>query len=187
MQRFAKPTTNPLIDSPPFCLEEKIRLSGMWYGLCAVAVGLAILVVWQWLAPWPSRVVPPLTTLLIVSVGSGACYALVRFALHWGARIVVTQNYAPVGRVHPAATGELPRTAFLVVLLAPGLVCALGYTLAAKMFAAFGPEFRLAVAVIGGVAIRDLRAAYCVMRLSSSLWFKERRGGLDVLRLLERK
>ncbi|MCA1960622.1 MAG: hypothetical protein LDL33_07480 [Desulfomonile sp.] len=187
MKRLSQPSVNPIIDSPPFCIQEKVRLSETWSALSAVAVGVAVLASWQWLAPGPSRGVPSLTLLLIVSVSSGGCYIAVRFVSYWTARIVVTQTHAPVGRVHPAASGELPRTAFFIVLLAPGIVCALCYTLVANAAAAFGPEFRLAVAVIAGVAVRDVRAAYHVMMLPSSLWFKEKRDGLEALQLLDKK
>jgi hypothetical protein len=181
MPRSTNPANNPLIDSPPFRLEEEIRLSETRSGFWAVVAGLLVLVALQVLTPRHAGRLPSLTMLLTISLAAGASYVLVRYVSYWIARIVVTQMYAPIGRVHPAASGELPRTAFLCVLLAPGIVAALACTIAAKAGAAFGPEFRLAVAVVIGVALRDLRAAYRVLLVPASRWIKEKRNGLEVL------
>lgn len=185
MQRSAQPTTNSIIDAPPFCLEQEIRFSEVWSGFWALAAGLGVLAALQLLKPWPAGPLPSLALLLTVSIGCGACYLGVRFVSYWTARIVVMSSYPPVGRVHPAASGELPRTAFLCMLLAPGIVCALGCAVAAKVAAAFGPEYCLAIAVVTGVTLRDLRAAYRVLLLPGSRWIRERRSGLEVLRLVD--
>lgn len=185
MPRYTTPVTNPLIDSPPFHLEEELRLSDAWSGLWAAVAGLLVLTAFQVIKPQPEGGIPALATLLTISFAAGVSYVLVRYVSYWVARIVATQIYAPIGRVHPAASGELPRTAFLCVLLAPGIVAALACAVAINSGAAFGPEWRLVVAVVIGVATRDLRAAYLVLLVPAERWIKEKRDTLEVLRLLD--
>jgi hypothetical protein len=135
-----------------------------------------------WLFTNASWKVPSLAVLLTWSFGVAALYVAVRFAAYWCAWSAVIRRYPLVRGVHPAARGELPRCAFIVVVLAPLSICSAVLLVLSKGGTAFSPEIWLALAVAVGISVRDLRIARHLVFLAPDRWIKETPGGLDALR-----
>ncbi len=152
--------------------------SALWVGL----VGLAVLCLFPWLFANASRKVPSPAVLLGWSFGAAAFYVAVRFVAYWCAWAAVIRRYPLVRGVHPAARGQLPRYAFLAVVLAPLWLCGAVLLFLSKGGTAFSPETWLALAVVAGISVRDLRIAMHLIFLAPDRWIKETRGGLTTLR-----
>ena len=176
--------TNP-IDPPPFYLDGEIRLgmSGNW--LLGVLFGVAVILFLAKAFPHPARPFPSLALLMVVSVTTASFYLGVRFIAYWVVWLRATRKYTSIRGVHPTGRGELPRNAFLAVLLAPLLACVPACALLIAFGPGFGPETWLAIALTAALAIPDLRAARQVFARDGSCWIKETRNGLDVLRRVD--
>lgn len=175
-------TVNPGVAPPPFFLAGEIRLSLSFAAAFSIVLGAGVLGIFLLLFPPLDHMIPSLLSLMVVSVGSGCLYLVVRFAAYWTAWFRVSRKYPLVGTVHPAARGELPRDHFLFVLSAPtALLIPTWGVLAGKGWGAT-PELWLSIAVVGGIALRDLRAAWRLLFLDPACWVKETRLGLEILK-----
>ncbi|MEW6136790.1 MAG: hypothetical protein AB1733_01055 [Thermodesulfobacteriota bacterium] len=174
------PTSLPL-DPPPFFLEDEIVLPSRGLGLYALLVGLLILIALRLLFP-VTGLLPSLSQLMVISVGTVAIYLFVRFFGYWIAWVVVIRSYPASGGIHPAARGELPRNVFLVVLLLPiGIfvpICAIY----CWKTSGFPPEMWLVVSLVISLSVRDVIAVSGLVFNDGQTWIKESDRGLDVLR-----
>jgi hypothetical protein len=173
------------LDPPPFFLETEIRLVFPGLGLYTTGVGLLVLTAFRSTFPGHYQPLPSLTILLVTSVVSVGFYYGVRLLSYWCVWAWVIRKHPPVGRIHPAARGELPRNAFLFVLLCP---CSAFIPLCAFLYiqtGAFRPELWLAVAVAAAISIKDLRAVWHLSSIDPSRWVKETSSGMDVLKLID--
>ena len=174
------------LDPPPFFLEGEIRMGGSGFGLSALAVGVLMVVFFPVLFEDASQPLPSLSLLVVVALVAASFYFGVRFLAYWGIWLRAIGNHAYNGGIHPAARGELPRNAFLLVLLAPlASFLAVGLVIW-RLGIGIRPEFWLAAAVATSISLRDLKAAWHVMQLDSECWIKEKRHGIDVLRPVQR-
>jgi len=174
------------LDPPPFFLEKEIRLSASLPGLSPVLAGVLILVAYSLLMPHLQQSVLPFWRLLGVSVAAGGGYLVCGLFSYWAGWLWITKRHPVVGGIHPAARGELPRNVFLVSLLVPGAAVLTACLLAAKMGMGFGTELWLAVAVVAGNVLGDLRAAWHLASVKPACWVKRTPLGLDVLRPVDR-
>lgn len=170
------------LDPPPFFLAREIRLSHSFAGLAPVLVGLLILSVYGLVFYNPCQSVQPFWRLVGVSVAAGSLYLIARFFSYWAAWLWVTRLHSVVGGIHPTARGELPRNAFLAVFILPGTVLLVACLLGTLIAQGFGPELWLAVAVVAGNVLGDLRGAWHLAFVQSTCWVKQTQAGLDVLR-----
>ncbi len=176
-------TSLPL-DPPPFFLEQEIRISFKGLSVYATCVGLLVLVVLRSIFPGAYNPLPSLIALIVTSAGSAGYYHGVRLLSYWLVWAWVIRRYPSTGGIHPAARGELPRNAFLIVLLSPCLgfvpLCAVLY----GIYNGFRPELWLCIAVGAALSVGDMRAVWHLMFIDSSRWLKETTTGMDVLRLV---
>lgn len=170
------------LDPPPFILERHVSLpvtrSAMW----AVVLSSLLLVGFRVLFAHTGRSIPPLLWLMAASITAAGLYLGVRFITYWAVWSRVVRTYPLVGRTHPAARGELPKRSFVFVLVIPIATCiALGVVLI-YLGSGFSPELVLAMAVVAGVALRDVRALGHVLFLECSYWIRDTPAGLEVLK-----
>jgi hypothetical protein len=119
---------------------------------------------------------------MIASVTAASLYLGVRFITYWVVWSRVVRRYPLVGRTHPAARGELPKRSFLFVLVIPITACiALGAVLL-YVGSGFTPALVLSMAVVAGIALRDVRAFRHVLFLECSYWIRDTPAGLEVLK-----
>jgi len=170
------------IDPPPFFLEREILFDRSRAWISTLGVGLLFLAPFLLLFDRPGGAFPSLGRLVVASFAAGTFYLGVRFLSYKGLWWAVGRAHEPVRGIHPAARGELPRNAYLIVLLAPLMAFVPGCWLIFRSNRGLGPELWLAIAVIAGSALTDLRAARHVLSMESSCWIKETPRGLDVLR-----
>jgi hypothetical protein len=169
------------LDPPPFFLEGEIRLSGLRLNILCSAVGLGALLALRFLLPDPVNPLPSLTILIVSSVGAATFYFGVRFVTYWAVWRKISGTYRQSGGRYLGANGELPKNAFLLVFMAPLTAFAVLCLILAGGHGGFAPDWWVAVAVVAGLAFRDLKAAWQVLLLEPSLWLKETSRGLDVL------
>lgn len=173
------------LDPPPFFLDGEIRVGGSKSALSAVALGILILLLYPVLFDEPRQALPPMSLLLVAALVAASFYLGVRFLAYWVIWLRAIGRHSYTNGIHPAARGELPRNAFLVVLLAPLasflLIGVLIWAIGIRLW----PEFWLAVAVAFSISVADLKAALHVARLDSGCWIKENRHGIDVLRPID--
>ena len=175
------------LDPPPFLLEKEIRLSDSFVGLGPVMAGVLILGAYVLLFHNPRQSILPFWHLMGVSAAAGGLYLVGGLFSYWAAWLWVTTRHSVVGGIHPAARGELPRNVFLAVLLVPGAAVLTACLLASRAEQGFAPELWLAVAVVAGNVLRDLRAAWHLVSEQPACWVKRTRRGLDVLRPVDRR
>ncbi|MFH1117732.1 MAG: hypothetical protein V1792_27750 [Pseudomonadota bacterium] len=177
-------TSLPL-DPPPFFLEREIRLPWKGLGVYSTCVGLAVLCGFRLFFPGIHTPLPSLISLIVVSAGSAGFYHGVRLLAYWLVWAWVLRRYPLSGGIHPAARGELPCSAFLLVLLSP----CLGFVpLCAAMYGSLGgfrPELWLCAAVGAALSVKDLRAVRHLLFIDRSRWLKETVSGMDVLKLVD--
>ena len=171
------------VDPPPFFLEDEIVLPSRGLALYALVVGLLILIALRLLSvvTYP---LPSLSRLMAFSVGTGLLYHSIRFVSYGIAWAAVKRSYPLSGGIHPAARGELPRNAFLLVLLLPAatfIPLCVGYVFEGK---GFGPEMWLVVAVLASLSLRDITAGWNLLFCNSDTWVKAHERGLDVLKFV---
>ncbi len=174
------------LDPPPFFLESEIRVGGSGFGLTALGVGVLMVVSFPMLAGKPSQPLPSLSLLVVVALVAASFYIGVRFLTYWIIWLRAIGSHSYNDGIHPAARGELPRNAFLIVLLAPLTSFIVIALLIWRLGVDFRPEFWLAVAVAVSISLRDLKAAWHVIHVEPDRWIKETRHAIDVLRPVDR-
>lgn len=171
------------VDAPPFLLDDEIVLPSRSLALYALVVGLLILIALRLLFV-VSFPLPSLGRLVAFSVGTALLYHCIRFVSYWIAWGVVTRKYPLTRGIHPAARGELPRNAFLLVTILPSAafvpLCG-AYVLAGN---GFGPEAWLVVSVVASLSIPDVSAGWNLVLCSPDTWIKSSERGLDVLKFV---
>ncbi len=170
------------LDPPPFFLEGEIRLSGPYINISCAAFGLTCLLAFRMFLPSPSRPLPSLSLLMMSSVGAGVFYFGIRFATYWAIWRTISGNYRQKGGRYLGANGELPKNAFLLVFITPLAAFAALCLILAGSGGELAPGWWVAIAVVAGIASRDLKAAGHVLFLDSARWLKETTRGLDVLK-----
>ena len=170
------------LDPPPFFLEGEIRLSGSYMNASCVAMGVIVLLAFQLFLPDPVRPLPSLSLLMMTSVGAALFYFGIRFVAYWAIWRKISGNYRQKGGRCLGANGELPKNAFMVVFMSPLAAFGVLYLILADPSGALGPGWWVAIAVVTGIAFRDLRAAWHVLFLDQARWLKETSRGLDILR-----
>lgn len=174
------------LDPPPFFLEGEIRVEGTGFGLSALALGVLMVVSYPVLFGGADQPLPSLSLLVVVALVAASFYFGVRFLAYWGTWLRAIGRHSYNGGIHPAARGELPRNAFLVVLFAPLASFMVVGLVIWRLGLGVRPEFWLAAAMAVSISLRDLKAAWHVMRLDPECWIKETRHGIDVLRPVDR-
>ncbi len=171
------------VDPPPFLLEDEIVLPSRSLALYAIVVGLLILIALRLLFV-VSYPLPSLGRLMFFSVGTALLYHCVRSISYWTAWARVTRKYPLTRGIHPAARGELPRNAFLLISILPSATffpLCVAYVIAGN---GFGPEAWLVVAVVASLSIPDMSAGWNLVFCSPDTWIKSNERGLDVLRFV---
>jgi hypothetical protein len=169
------------LDPPPFFLEKEVRLRFAGGGALGLLVGTMVVVVSRIVSLDPAGSTPSLAPLMAVSFAVGFFYLGTRFLAYSLTWLTVTRKYPLIGRIHPAARGELPRKPFLLVLLVPGATVVPVCVALAAAVPALVPVLWLAIAVAARLAAPDLQAAWKVLGADPSCWIKETKIGLDVL------
>lgn len=170
---------------PPFYLETEIRHGSTWGSLLSLAVGLGVLLSYLALL-WPSDVAYlSLGRFMLFAFSAGCWYLTVRFVSYWGSWGFAAQKYQVIGTVHPASRGELPRNWFILVRVAPSIALTLLLVLMYLVGIVCGPEVWLAIAVVSGTVLRDLKAVWRLMRVNAESWILQTKSGLDVLRPID--
>lgn len=170
----------------PFLLEKQIPQDELWGWVVSTLIGLVVLTVFWLLIPREPVRIPALERLVIVSVGAGGFYLGIRFLAYWATWVTQARRRKPTAGLQPGAHGELPRNAFILVLSAPGISSALMLGAIALWGLGSAPEFGLAVSVVAGISVPDLRAIHHLLPINSEYWIKQTSGGLDVLKLIDR-
>ncbi len=170
------------LDPPPFFLEGEIRLSGSRMNITCAAVGLTVLLALWIFLPDPAKPLPSLTVLVMSSVGAAAYYFSVRFVAYWATWRRISGTYRQTGGRYLGANGELPKNAFLFVFMAPLAAFTVLCLISVGPRGWLGPCWWVAIAVVAGLAVRDLKAAWQVRFLDPTRWLKETSRGLDVLK-----
>jgi hypothetical protein len=109
-------------------------------------------------------------------------YVGIRFITYWAVWTHVVRTYPLVGRTHPAARGELPKRAFLFVLVIPVTASLSLCAALLHITSGLAQVLVLPIAVIAGIALRDMRALGYVLFLECSYWVRDTPAGLEVLR-----
>jgi hypothetical protein len=180
--RLTQGVSSTPLDPPPFTLEKHVSLPVTRSALWAVVLGSLLLVGSRFLFVGTSRSIPPLIWLIVASVTSAGLYLGIRFITYWVVWSRVVRTYPLVGRTHPAARGELPKRSFLFVLVIPFAACMAIGAVVFHVSSASRPVLVLAVAVVAGMALRDLRALGHVLFLECSCWIRDTPAGLEVLK-----
>jgi hypothetical protein len=170
------------LDPPPFFLEGEIRLSGTYLNVSCAAVGLIVLLAFRLSLPDPVGSLPSLSLLMMTSVGAAVFYFGIRFATYWTIWRKISGNYRQKGGRYLGANGEMPKNAFLAVLIVPSAAFGVLYLILADPSGMPGPGWWVAIAVVAGIAFRDLKAAWQVLFLDRARWLKETSRGLDILK-----
>ncbi|MGB6066555.1 MAG: hypothetical protein WBG50_17260 [Desulfomonilaceae bacterium] len=170
-------------DLPPFSLEGEIRLNGWRLGVSSAGTALAVLLALRLFLPLPVRPLPSLTLFMLTSVGTAVFYFGVRLVTYWVVWHRISGNYPQKGGRYLGANGELPRNAFLPVFVVP-IASFLSLCLVLiDGSGPLGPGWWVAIAVVAGLAFRDLKAIRHALFLDPTLWLKETPRGLNVLKL----
>jgi hypothetical protein len=170
------------LDPPPFFFEGEIRLSGSYMNLSCAALGFIVLLAFRLFLPDPVRPLPSLSLLLMTSIGAAVFYFGIRFVTYWAIWRKISGNYRQKGGRYLGANGELPKNAFLAVFMAPLAAFGVLYLILADPGGVLGPGWWVAIAVVAGIAFRDLKAAWKVLFLDQARWLKETPRGLDILK-----
>jgi hypothetical protein len=170
------------LDPPPFLLEGEIRLSGTYMDISCAAMGVIVLLALRLFLPDPLGPLPSLSLLMMTSVGAAVFYFSIRFVTYWAIWRKISGNYRQEGGRYLGANGELPKNAFLMVFLAPSTAFVVLYLILADPGGILGPGWWVAIAVVAGIAFRDLTAAWHVLFLDQARWLKESSRGLDILK-----
>jgi hypothetical protein len=170
------------LDAPAFFLEGEIRLSGSYMNVSCAAMGLIVLLAFRLFLPYPVRPLPSLSLLMMTSVGAAVFYFGIRFVTYWAIWRKISGNYRQKGGRYLGANGELPKNAFMMVFLAPSAAFGVLYLTVADAGGVLGPGWWVAIAVVAGIAFRDLKAAWHVLFLDQARWLKETSRGLDILK-----
>jgi hypothetical protein len=170
------------LDPPPFVLEGEIRLSGSYMNVSCAAMGLIVLLAFRLFLADPVITLPSLSLLMMTSVGAAIFYFGIRFVTYWAIWRKISGNYRQKGGIYLGANGELPKNAFLMVFMAPLATFGLLFLILADPSGVLGPGWWVAIAVVAGIALRDLKAAWHVLFLDQARWLKETSRGLDILK-----
>lgn len=173
------------LDPPPFYLEGEVRVGVQRGGVLGLAVGLVILLVFLALSTHASVAGASLSRLIIVSGAAAVFYLSVRLLLFWAVWFRAVRKHRGIVGVNPAARGELPRNGYLLVSILPLVAFVVACVVGSRWVADPGPAVWLAMAVIAGIALRDLTAAWHVMFVAPYCWVKETGSSLDILRPVE--
>lgn len=170
------------LDPPPFLLEGEIRLSGTYMDISCAAMGVIVLLALRLFLPDPLGPLPSLSLLMMTSAGAAVFYFGIRFVTYWAIWRKISGNYRQKGGRYLGANGELPKNAFLMVFLAPSAAFGVLYLILADPGGVLRPGWWVAIAVVAGIAFRDLKAAWHVLFLDQARWLKETSRGLDILK-----
>jgi hypothetical protein len=170
------------LDPPPFFLEGEIRLSGSYMNVSCAAMGLIVLLAFRLFMPDPVRPLPSLSLLVMTSAGAAVFYFGIRFVTYWAVWRKISGNYRQKGGRYLGANGELPKNAFLMVFMAPSAAFGVLYLILADSSGVLGAGWWVAIAVVAGIAFRDLQGAWHVLFLDHARWLKETPRGLDILK-----
>ncbi len=170
------------LDPPPFLLEGEIRLSGTYMDISCAAMGVIVLLALRLFLPDPLGPLPSLSLLMMTSAGAAVFYFGIRFVTYWAIWRKISGNYRQKGGRYLGANGELPKNAFLMVFLAPSAAFGVLYLILADPGGVLRPGWWVAIAVVAGIAFRDLKAAWHVLFLDRARWLKETSRGLDILK-----
>lgn len=180
--RPAQDVSSLPLDPPPFILEKYVSLPVTRSALWAIGLSSVILLGYRLLFAETGGPIPSLLWLMSASISGAGLYLGIRFITYWAAWTHVVRTYPLVGRTHPAARGELPKRSFLFVLVVP---VATSLSLCAALFhitSGLAQVLVLPIAVIAGIALRDMRALGHVLFLDGSYWIRDTPAGLEVLR-----
>ncbi|MDQ7784894.1 MAG: hypothetical protein RDU20_18570 [Desulfomonilaceae bacterium] len=172
------------LDPPPFFLEREIRLTFRGLGVYSTGVGIAVLLVLRAAFPGIYDPLPSLVSLLAISACSVGFYHGVRVFSYWLTWGWVIRRYPSIGGIHPAARGELPRNAFLTVLLSPSIGFVPLWVGLYWLYEGFRPEIWLCTAIWAASSMGDLRSVRHLVSVDPSRWIKDTPTGMDVLRLI---
>lgn len=170
------------LDPPPFYLMGVVRIGVPRGGVFGFAVGLAILLLFVVLNTNASEVGGSLGRLTIASAAAAIFYLGARKLIFWVVWLAALRKNQASGAVNPAARGELPRNGYLLVSVLPLVAFVIACVAGSRWVADPGPGMWLAVAVIAGIALRDLTAAWRMMFVPRYCWIKEKGSSLDILR-----
>lgn len=127
-----------------------------------------------------------LAALLAISAIVAVCY----FGIRWiGFRAAHNRARTGAGADSKSqgvdTSRELPRNAYLAALLVPAMVlpCTAGLFFAFRWLGAV--ELALAIGVTAALAVRDVEAAFRLLRIDKEYWIAGTTKGLDVLRPFE--
>ncbi len=157
-------------------------MSGSRMNISCAAIGLIVLLGFRLFLPDPDRPLASLSLLMMSSVGAAVLYLSIRLVAYWAIWRKVSGNYRQKGGRYLGANGELPKNAFLLVFMVPLAAFASLYLILAGRGDGLGPGWWVAIAVVAGIAFRDLKAAWHVLFLDQARWLKETPRGLDVLK-----
>jgi hypothetical protein len=170
------------LDPPPFYLEGVVWVGVPRGGAFGFAVGLAILLLVVVLNTTPSGAGGSLGRLMVASIAAAAFYLGARKLIFWVVWLAALRKNQASGAVNPAARGELPRNGYLLVSILPLVAFVIACVAGSRWVTDPGPGMWLAVAVIAGIALRDITAAWRVMFVPPYCWIKEKGSSLDILR-----
>jgi hypothetical protein len=170
------------LDPPSFFLEGEIRLSGWYVNVSCAAVALVVLVAFRLCLAGVERPLPSLSRLTMIAVGAAVFYFGIRFVTYLAIWRKISGNYRQKGGRYLGANGELPKNAFLMVFMTPLAAFGVLYLTLAGLGGVLGPGWWVAIAVVAGIAFRDLKAAWHVLFLDRARWLKETSRGLDILK-----
>jgi hypothetical protein len=180
--RPAQDVSSLPLDPPPFILKKYVSLPVTRSALWAVGLSLVILLGYRLLFAGTGRHVPSLLWLMMASVAGAGLYLGIRFITYWVVWTHVVRTYPLVGRTHPAARGELPKRSFLFVLVIP-VTTSLSLCFALfHITSGLAQVLVLPIAVIAGIALRDIRALGHVLFLEGSYWIRDTPAGMEVLK-----
>jgi hypothetical protein len=180
--RLAQDVSSTPLDPPPFTLEKHISLPVTSSAIWALGLSCLLLIAYRLLFAETGRPIPSLLWLMVASIVGAGSYLGIRFITYWMVWTQVVRTYPLVGRTHPAARGELPKRSFLFVLIIP---IAASLSMCAAIYHVSSSSFQvlvLQIAVIAGIALRDMRALRHVLFLENSYWIRDVPAGLEVLR-----
>lgn len=109
-------------------------------------------------------------------------YMFVRRVTYRAIWLWVSRSYPLVGRIHPAARGELPIGKYLVVLIFPWIASIATFGAVIITGLAKWPEIGLFAMLFLIVALEDVWALFHCLRADRNSWIMETNSGLETLR-----
>ncbi len=169
------------LDPPPFFLNGEIKLPATRCVVDFLTGAVPILLFMALIFRGSNRSPVSLAMLFVPAVGVLAGYLVMRTASYWTVWLWTSGQYPANGGIHPTARGELPRNAYIVVLVAPAALWVPMCGLISYLASGLGPETWLVFGTGAGIALTDARIAHEVWSLDRDSWVMETKSGLDVL------